>query len=219
MRRYAAVMLDLDGTLVDSNDAHAHAWVEALGGRGVEVAFARVRRMIGMGGDRVVEELTGWPRDGEAARELQDEHAAIFADRWLGQLHPIPKARELVLRLSREGYQLALASASNKKVLQPLLEIAGVADLIVESARPPKPKASKPDPATIESALTRVDAVRSRVVLIGDTPYDVQAGRAAHVDVLGVTTGGYSAESLSGAVAVYRGPAELLALWAASPLG
>jgi phosphoglycolate phosphatase-like HAD superfamily hydrolase len=91
--------------------------------------------------------------------------------------------------------------------------------LIDAKARPPKPEASKPDPATIEVALSRVDVDRSRVVLIGDTPYDVQAGRAARVDVLGMTTGGYSVEGLAGAVAVYRGPADLLAHWAESPLG
>jgi phosphoglycolate phosphatase-like HAD superfamily hydrolase len=219
MRRYAAVLLDLDGTLVDSNDAHAHAWVEALGDHGVEVAFERVRWMIGMGGDRLAEDITGWPRDGRKVQELQDECAAIFVDHWLRVVKPIDRSRDLVLRLLHEGYQIALASAAHEDALQRLLEIAGIAELIDAKARPPKPEASKPDPATIEVALSRVDVDRSRVVLIGDTPYDVQAGRAAHVDVLGMTTGGYSVEGLAGAVAVYRGPADLLAHWAESPLG
>lgn len=218
MRRYGAILLDLDGTLVDSNDAHAHAWVEALARRGVEVAFARVRGMIGMGGDRIVEELAGRPRGGRDARALQDEHSAIFAERWLPRVTPIAGSRDLVLRLRREQYQLALASAAHPRVLRPLLEIAGVADLLDASALPPRPAASKPDPAAIEEALWCVDAVRSRAVLIGDTPYDVQAGRAAYVDVLGFTTGGHSAESLAGAIAVYRGPSDLLARWDESPL-
>jgi phosphoglycolate phosphatase-like HAD superfamily hydrolase len=219
MRRYAAVLLDLDGTLVDSNDAHAHAWVEALGAHRVDVAFSRVRRMIGMGGDRIVEEIAGWPRGGRKTHALQDEHSAIFAERWLRRVTPIARARDLVLRLRREGYQLALASAAHERVLHSLLEIAGIADLIDASALPPRPEASKPDPAAIEVALSCVDVDRSRAVLIGDTPYDVEAGRAASLDVLGVTTGGYSAEALAGAIAVYRGPSELLARWDESPLG
>jgi HAD superfamily hydrolase (TIGR01509 family) len=219
MRRYTAVLMDLDGTLVDSNDAHAHAWVETLGRHGIEVAFERVRRMIGMGGDRVVEETAGWGRDEKKTEKLEDECARIFAERWLGSVKPLDGSRELVLRLRQEGYRLALASAAHEEVLQSLLEIAGIADLIGDAEKPPKPEASKPDPATIEVALSRVDVDRSRVVMFGDTPYDVEAARAAGVDVIGFTTGGYSAEALAGAVAVYRGPSDLLARWAESPLG
>jgi phosphoglycolate phosphatase-like HAD superfamily hydrolase len=219
MRRYAAVLLDVDGTLVDSNDAHAHAWVEALGRRGIEVSFARVRRMIGMGGDRLIAEATGLPADGEKTRKLQDEHAAVFAERWLRHVKAIDGARELVLQLRRDNYEVALATAAHEDVLRPLLEIAGIADLLDGKAQPPKPPKSKPHPAAIEVALGQLDADRSRVVLIGDTPYDVEAGRAASVDVLGVTTGGYSAEALAGAVAVYRGPSDLLAQWQRTPLG
>jgi phosphoglycolate phosphatase-like HAD superfamily hydrolase len=218
MRRYAAVLLDIDGTLVDSNDAHAHAWVEALGRHAVAVGFERVRRMIGMGGDRLVEAVTGWPRDSARVQALQDERTTLFLERWIRRVQPLDRARELVLRLQREGYQLALASAAGKAELEPLLAIAGVADLIDDRARPPKPAASKPDPATIEVALSRIDVDRSRAVMIGDTPYDVEAARGAAVDALGFTSGGYSVEALAGAVAVYRGPADLVARWAESPL-
>jgi phosphoglycolate phosphatase-like HAD superfamily hydrolase len=218
MRRYAAVLLDLDGTLVDSNDAHAHAWVEALAARGTEVALSRVRRMIGIGGDRIVEELTGAPRSSRKARKLQDEQGAIFLDRWLRHVTPIAGARNLVLRLRREGYQVALATAAHEDLLRSLLAVADIADLIDAAARPPRPEASKPDPAAIEAALSCVDVNRARVIMIGDTPYDVEAARGAHIDVLGFTTGGYSAEALAGAVAVYRGPSDLLARWDESPL-
>jgi phosphoglycolate phosphatase-like HAD superfamily hydrolase len=219
MRRYSAVLLDVDGTLVDSNDAHAHAWVETLGNHGIEVSFARVRRMIGMGGDRLVAEITDWPRDGKKARQLQDEYAAVFAERWLRHVTPIDGGRDLVLRLGQDNYQIALATAAHEDALRPLLEIAGIADLIDAKAKPPTPPESKPHPAAIEAALSQLDADRSRVVLIGDTPYDVEAGRAASIDVIGCTTGGYSAEDLAGAIAVYRGPSDLLAQWDISPLG
>ncbi|HZJ63937.1 MAG TPA: HAD hydrolase-like protein [Kofleriaceae bacterium] len=116
------------------------------------------------------------------------------------------------------SYEVALASAAHEDALRPLLEIADVADLIDAKAKPPKPAASNPI-AAIEVELSRVDAERSRVVLIGDTPYDVEAGRAAGIDVIGFTTGGYSAEGLAGTIAIYRGPADLLAQWVSSPLG
>jgi phosphoglycolate phosphatase-like HAD superfamily hydrolase len=219
MRRYAAVLLDIDGTLVDSNDAHADAWVETFAQHGLEVAFARVRRMIGMGGDRVVEDIAGLARDSRKSRKLQDECAERFMARWLARVKPLEGTRELVLRLQREGYEVVLASAAHADALEALLAIAGVEDLLGERARPPKPAASKPDPDTIEVALTRVDADRSRAVMIGDTPYDVAAARAARVDVIGFTTGGYSVEALAGAVAVYDGPTGLLARWDDSPLG
>jgi len=219
MQRYAAVLLDLDGTLVDSNDAHAHAWVETLAQHGIEVSFAQVRGMIGMGGDRVIEQLTGWPRDGHKARVLQDQCTSNFVDHWLRDVKPLDQTRDLVLRLRHEGYQLVLASASHEAALRPLLQLAGIADLLDPGALPPKPDESKPDPAAIEVALSRVSVDRSRVLMIGDTPYDIEAARAAHVDTLAFTTGGYSAEALAGAIAVYRGPADLLAHWADSPLG
>jgi HAD superfamily hydrolase (TIGR01509 family) len=219
MQRYAAVLLDLDGTLVDSNDAHAHAWVETLGQHGIEVAFERVRDMIGMGGDHVIEQLTGWPRDGHKARVLQDQCTAIFVERWLRDVKPIDQTRDFVLRLRHEEYQIVLASAAHEAALRPLLEIAGLADLLDAGAQPPKPDESKPDPAAIEIALSRVGVDPSRVLMIGDTPDDIEAARAAHVDVLAFTTGGYTPEALAGAIAVYCGPSDLLAHWAESPLG
>ena len=223
MRRYTAVLLDLDGTLVDSNDAHAHAWVETLAQHGIDVAFDRVRGMIGMGGDRVIEQLTGWPRHGHKARVLQDQCTSIFVDHWLRDVKPIDQTRDLVLRLRHEAYQLVLASATHEAALRPLLEIAGIADLLADllaaGTQPPKPDESKPDREAIDVALSRVAVDRSRVLMIGDTPYDIEAARAAHVDVLAFTTGGYSAEDLAGAIAVYRGPSDLLAHWTESPLG
>lgn len=217
VRRYAAVLLDIDGTLVDSNDAHAHAWVETFAKHGHDVAYPRVRRMIGMGGDRVIAEVMG-EVSARKEQQLSDECAERFVDKWLRTVKPLERTRELILQLRREGYSITLASAAHPDALHGLLRIADIDDLVGDAV-PPKPAHSKPHPATIDSALTCIDADRSRVVMIGDTPYDVQAGRAASVDVIGVTTGGYSVEALAGAVAVFDGPADLLARWSASPLG
>src|SRR5262245_16910314 len=129
MRRYAAVLLDVDGTLVDSNDAHAHAWVEALGAHDIEVPYARVRGLIGMGGSLLIAEVGG-PEPGSKANEkIGVERGEIFREKWLRHVRPLPKARELVLMLGREGFHYAIATAAKDAELRPLLELADIADL------------------------------------------------------------------------------------------
>ena len=130
MARFRGVLLDVDGTLVDSNDAHAHAWVEALAKYGHAVSFARARQMIGMGGDRLVEAVTGLPRDSHKNRRIGEARTEIFFAKWLATVRPIQGSRALVLRLLADGYQYALASAAKAEELAPLVEIADIADLV-----------------------------------------------------------------------------------------
>lgn len=219
MRRYAAVLLDVDGTLVDSNDAHAHAWVETLAAHGIEVAFERVRRLIGMGGDRLIEAVGGPGRDSRDNARISRERGERFRARWLASVQPLPGARALLLRLRAEGYPYAIATAARDDELRALLERADLADLAEIRTTSSDVEASKPAPDIVEAALARLPTERSRTVMIGDTPYDVAAARAASIDLLGVTTGGWSVEALAGAVAVFDGPADLVARWDASPLG
>jgi phosphoglycolate phosphatase-like HAD superfamily hydrolase len=218
MRRYQGVLLDVDGTLVDSNDAHAYAWVDTLAEYSFEVDFARVRKLIGMGGDRLIEALTGIAKDSPVAKRIGERRSQIFRERWLAKVTPLDGARELVLRLRAEGYQYAIASAARDEELAPLLELAGITDLVPCRTTSSDVPESKPDPATIEAALRCVSVDRSRVVMIGDTPYDLEASRGAGVDMIGFTSGGWSGEALAGAVAIYAGPASLLASWKQSPL-
>jgi len=213
MRRYQAVLLDVDGTLVDSNVAHAHAWVEAFAERGVEIDAERVLRLIGMGGDRVIELVTG-----RHDKRLADRRSKLFRERWLRHVKPLLGARELLLQLRREGYQYVLASAAQADELEAVLAQTGLADLCELRTSSSEVAASKPDPASIEAALRWVDVDRSRVVMLGDTPYDLQATRAASVDLIAFTSGGWSYDALAGAVAIYAHPAALVAAWARSPL-
>jgi HAD superfamily hydrolase (TIGR01509 family) len=218
MHRYAAVLLDVDGTLVDSNDAHAHAWVETFAEYGIEVSFERVRRMIGMGGDRVIEQLAGHRKDGQANEQISERRSQLFRERWLPRARPLPGARELLLRLRAEGYEYAIATAAKDEELQPLLELAGIADLCDRRTTSSDVEETKPDPAIVDAALERVAAQRGRVVMLGDTPYDIEAARGARVDIIGFTSGGWRPDELAGSVAVYDGPAGLLARWDSSPL-
>lgn len=218
MRRYAAVLLDVDGTLVDSNDAHAHCWADVLEKHGYEVPYSRVRSLIGMGGDLLIHAVGG-PEPGTRENEKIAKHRAeLFLDSWLHKVKPLPKARELLLRLGAEGYRYAIASAASTKELVPMLELADLADLCPIKTTSSDVEESKPNPDIVLAALDRVHAERHRTVMIGDTPYDVMACRGASVDIIGVTTGGWSTEGLAGATAVYAGPADLLARWADSPL-
>lgn len=218
MRRYAAVLLDVDGTLVDSNDAHAHAWTETFAEHGLDVSWSRVRRLIGMGGDRLIEEITGLPPGSRENAALGERRSELFRERWIHTARPLVGTRALVLRLRAEGYAYAIASAARSEELVPLLELADVADLCEVATTSSDVERSKPAPDIVEAALARLPAERQRTIMLGDTPYDLQAARGAGIDLLGVTTGGWSAEGLAGAVAVYNGPADLLARWDRSPL-
>ncbi len=218
MPTFDTFLLDVDGTLVDSNDAHARAWAETLAKHGFHLDVERVRRMIGMGGDRVIEEITGHARGSEINEQIGKERSQQFRERWLREVKPLPGSRELVMRLRDGGYRYAIASAAKADELTPLLEIANIVDLIEVKTTSSDVEESKPDPEIVETALGKLGESRQTAVMVGDTPYDVRAALAAGVACIGVRTGGWSAAELEGAVAVYSGPEELArALPAAKP--
>jgi HAD superfamily hydrolase (TIGR01549 family) len=209
MAAFDTFLLDVDGTLVDSNDAHAHAWVETLARHGFDVPFNRVRRMIGMGGDRIVEEVTRHARDSEANKAIGKERSRVFHDRWLREVRTLRGSRDLVLRLRDGGYHYAIASAATSPELAPLLELANVADLIEVKTTSSEVDESKPDPEIVETALGKLGRPRDRAVLVGDTPYDIEAARAAGIACIGVTSGGWTAFELAAAISVFGGPYDL----------
>jgi HAD superfamily hydrolase (TIGR01509 family) len=209
MAGFDTFLLDVDGTLVDSNDAHAHAWAETLARHGLDVPFLRVRRMIGMGGDRVIEELMGHARGSDANEAISSERSRIFRDRWLREVRTLRGSRDLVLRLRDGGYHFAIASAAKSSELAPLLELANVADLIEVTTTSSEVDESKPDPEIVETALAKLSRPRSRAVMVGDTPYDLHAAHAAGVACIGVTSGGWTAYDLRDAISVFDGPYDL----------
>jgi phosphoglycolate phosphatase-like HAD superfamily hydrolase len=218
VRRYRGVLLDVDGTLVDSNAAHAHAWEAAFARAGFDVGFARIRPLIGMGGAQLIEQLTSLPSSHRTHRAIARYRGEIFRAQWLPRIGPLLGARQLVLRLGHAQYRYAIASSAQAEELEPLLAIADIADLCELRTTASDVERAKPAPDVIEAALAKLGVERSQVVMIGDSPYDVAAARTARVDTIGVTTGGFTAEQLAGAVAVFDGPAGLLAAWDRSPL-
>jgi HAD superfamily hydrolase (TIGR01549 family) len=210
------VILDVDGTLVDSNDAHARAWVDAFTEYGITVAFDVVRRSIGMGGDKLMPSVAGVDESSDLGQRISKRRAEIFQSAWLPALRPFPRARDLVQRFADDGFTLAVASSAKKEELQPLLEIARVSDLISLRTSSDDADESKPDPDIVQAALTRTGCTRNAAVMVGDTPYDVEAARRAGVQMVGFECGGWSREELRGAIEVYAGAADLLDQYDAS---
>jgi HAD superfamily hydrolase (TIGR01509 family) len=210
MDQPAAVILDVDGTLVDSNDAHAHAWVEAFTDYGITVAFDQVRRSIGMGGDKLMPQVSGVEESSELGERISERRGQIFKDRHLPTIRPFPRTRELVERLAADGFTLAIASSAQDDELDPLLELTGVQHLLHRRTSSDDAENSKPDPDIVVAALKRTGCQPDRAVMIGDTAYDVAAARHAGIEIVALECGGWTREALAGAVAVYRDPEDLL---------
>ena len=204
------VIFDVDGTLVDSNDQHARAWVEALAEYGYKVTFEQVRPLIGMGGDKVLPILTGLSADEPKAKKIGERRDAIFADKYLPQVRPLPGARDLLLGLKSDGLKLAVASSSAKDLLKRLLNIVGAPDVFEKRASGDDAEDSKPDPDIVHAALKGLAEPSDVVAMIGDTPYDVEAARRAKVQPIAFRSGGWKDEDLRGAIEIYDGPLDLL---------
>lgn len=216
--RLRGVILDVDGTLVDSNHAHARAWQEALAEHGIDRPLPTIRRLIGMGGDNLLPELTGLEHDSPKGKAISERRAKAFEERHLPGVKPFPQVRKLLLRMREVGLYLSVGSSAKEKEMRPLLDIAGVTDLIHAVTSSSDVESSKPDPDIVEAAFGELHLHPHEVVMIGDTPYDIEAARRAHVDTLAFRCGGWDDAGLAGARAIYDGPADLLARFDTSPL-
>jgi phosphoglycolate phosphatase-like HAD superfamily hydrolase len=215
---YRAVLFDIDGTLVDSNDAHAHAWAEAFAESGVRVHFDKVRRSIGMGGDKLMPAVSGIGEDSSVGQQISRRRGEIFKTKYLPELRPFSAARDLVAALRARGLTVVAASSAKRDELDRLLRIAGVSDLLGEATSSDDAEESKPDPDIVKAALTKANAPAADALMIGDTPYDVEAAARAGVSVIAFRCGGWRDTDLRGAAAIYDGPWDLLAHVDESPV-
>ena len=213
-----AVLFDVDGTLVDSNDAHADAWVTAFREHGINVEWIKVRRSIGMGGDKLMPAVSGIDEESAEGAAIAEERGKIFKRDFLPRIKPLRNAARLVAAVKQRGYVAVAASSAQKDELTPLLKIAGADSLMDAKTSSDDAEESKPEPDIIIAALKRAKARADEAVLIGDTPYDVEAARRAGVDVIGFRSGGWGDADLHGAIAIYDGPWDLLEKIDDSPL-
>lgn len=209
MTRYDTVVLDVDGTLLDSNYQHAVAWARAFAHTGEQVPVWRIHRHVGMGGDRLVPAVTseGFERDhGDAVRDRwKQEYEAMIEETAL-----FPRARDLLAALREAGVEVALASSSIPEHAEHAFGLLDAERLTDTATTAEDAEESKPHPELVEEALRRVGG--SRGCLVGDSVWDVEAARRAGVPAYGVLCGGYGRAELVkvGAVEVYADPAALL---------
>jgi len=210
-------IFDVDGTLINSNDAHARAWVAALAEVNIDVSFAQVRPLIGMGGDKLLPALAGIDEDSPLGKRIGERRGQIFMQEYFPAVRAFPKARELLKAMRGSGLELAVASSAKKEELKPFLELAGAQELVSATTSSSDAARSKPDPDIVSAALAQLQLDASRVLMVGDTPYDIEAAERAGLRTVAFRCGGHSDQHLSGAIAIYDDPADLLANLASSP--
>lgn len=213
-----AVLLDVDGTLVDTAYAHTVCWWQALREHGHVIPMARIHRAIGMGSDRIVGHLLG--RHDESIDDgVVASHAALVSA-WHERFVPLPGARELVRRCHDEGLVVVLSTSAGQHDLEALRRVLDVDEWVDEVTTKSDVELSKPDPGILEVALDRIGLEPHEAVFVGDAVWDAEAAGAIGMPCIGVECGGTSAAELldTGCAATYADPADLLEHWSESPM-
>jgi len=204
-----AALLDVDGTLIDSNYHHAIAWYRAFRRHDVVLPMWRIQRAIGMGGDQLVPALAGKEVDGERGDDIRAARDEIYNSGLIDEVAPLEGARELIADLKGHGLRVVLASSSPKDELERYLDLLDGRDLADGWTTKDDVERTKPAPDLILAALEK--AKTTSAVMVGDTPWDVEAATRAGVETVCVITGGWSKQELreAGAVAVFESVEEL----------
>jgi HAD superfamily hydrolase (TIGR01549 family) len=202
-------ILDVDGTLVDTNYHHAIAWHRALRAHGHRVQMWKVHRHIGMGGDQILDALIGEDAaaaDGEAVREAEAEAYKGM----IGEVEPLEGARELIEKLKDDGSTVILASSAKQEEVDHYLDLLDARDLVDDWTTSADVEATKPEPDLINAALEKAGN-DDPSVMVGDSVWDVKAATRAGIPTLAVLTGGFSEEELreAGAAQVVEAIEEL----------
>ncbi|HEY7982158.1 MAG TPA: HAD family hydrolase [Candidatus Eremiobacteraceae bacterium] len=208
-RKLRTMLVDIDGTLVYSNFAHAAAWSSALKIHGFDIEPEVVRPRIGMGADKLLAGLHAELRPNTAlARTIDRDRQKIFLGEYLPGILPTPGARSLIESLHARGVKIVVASSASDDERNALLDVAQVKEFVEQPSA--KPVRSKPDPDIVVAALESAGTPATGACMIGDTPYDIDAATRAGVRIIAVRCGGWDERSLSQASEVYASPAEAL---------
>jgi HAD superfamily hydrolase (TIGR01549 family) len=216
-----AVIFDVDGTLVDSVDLHAHAWQDAFRDFGHEISFQEIRHQIGKGSDQLMPVFLSQGELNQRGEVLEKHRAQILKERYLPQVTAFPQVRELFQRLLADGKRVALASSAKEDELEKYKEAARIDDLIQAETSSDDAEKSKPHPDILEAAMQRLGDMRPEdAIIVGDTPYDAEAASKLGLRMIGLLCGGWSEEDLrrAGCIAVYQDPGDLLARYDEAPL-
>ena len=204
-----AAILDVDGTLVDTNYHHALAWYRAFRQSDCILPIWRIHRAMGMGGDQLVPYLIGDEKADEKGDDIRDAEKALYLA-MIEEVEPLEGARDLIADLKEKGRTVVLASSAKANEIEHYLDLLDARDLADGWTTSADVEHTKPAPDLVQAALEK--AGTDDAVMVGDTPWDVEAARKAGVDTITVLTGGFSAGELreAGAVQVFESIAELL---------
>ena len=204
-------ILDIDGTLVDTNYHHTLSWARAFARHDIVLPLWRIHRHIGMGGDQLVVAVCGEEvetRSGDAIRDAEGEEYMQLID----EVAPMDRSRELIVDLKDRGHAVVLASSAKQEEVDHYLDLLDARQLADAWTTSADVESTKPAPDLVRSAMQRLNADSTKSVMIGDTPWDVRAAAEAGVETITVVTGGFSEPELTdaGAVAVYESVGDLL---------
>jgi HAD superfamily hydrolase (TIGR01549 family) len=204
----AAAILDIDGTLVDTNYQHAIAWYRAFRASGVTLPVWRIHRHIGMGGDQLVGALAGDDFESERGDEVRDAEKDLYME-LIGEVEPMDGARELIERLCDSERSVILASSAKQDEVDHYLELLDARELVDGWTTSDDVESTKPEPDLVHAALDKAGTEEG--VMIGDTTWDIEAAKKAGVQTLAVRTGGFGEDELrdAGALEVYESVREL----------
>jgi HAD superfamily hydrolase (TIGR01549 family) len=205
-----ALLVDVDGTLFASNELHARAWREVFAERGLRVALSAIRPLIGRGGEDLAARLVGDRVPRRELRDLSDRHEELFERAYLPRVEEVPGARSFLRECHRRGLRLVLASSGKQDQVAALVRRLGAARWIEGATHADDVRRAKPAPDLFRAAVRKFDLPHATTAVIGDTPYDIRAARAARLAAIGVLTGGFSRSSLTGAKRIYPRIGDLL---------
>jgi HAD superfamily hydrolase (TIGR01549 family) len=211
-------ILDIDGTLVDTNYHHTIAWYRAFRQHEVILPIWRIHRHIGMGGDQLVEALAGKEVEQEKGDDIRTAEKALYLA-LIEEVEPMEGARDLIVDLKDDGHTVVLASSAKEDEVEHYLDLLDARDLADDWTTSADVEATKPEPDLVQAA--RDKAGGGDAVMVGDTPWDVKAAAQAGVETIAVLTGGFAEAELrdAGACGVFESIAELRQRRGETPLG
>ena len=207
----ATAILDIDGTLVDTNYHHVIAWYRAFRQHKIILPLWQIHRRIGMGGDQVVKELTDEETDRELGDDIRAAEKALYLA-FIDEVATMDGARRLIESLKQRGHTVVLASSAKEDEVERYLDLLDARELADAWTTSADVESTKPEPDLVKAALERADAAEGETaVMIGDTTWDILAAKRAGVGTLAVRTGGFGVDELreAGALAVFESVAEL----------
>jgi HAD superfamily hydrolase (TIGR01509 family) len=206
----AVAILDIDGTLVDTNYHHAIAWYRAFRQHEIILPLWRIHRHVGMGGDQMVAALTDDSVEREKGDDIRSAEKALYFQ-LLPEVETMEGSRELIEDLKQRGHTVVLASSAKEDEVEVYLDLLGARELADAWTTSADVSETKPQPDLVNAALEKAGTSASEAVMVGDTPWDVAAAKSAEVGTLTVRTGGFGADELrdAGALEVYESVAEL----------